>query len=535
MKRKILFWLGIYSSASFGLYILLAWRYPIMPSLENPRASWMSMVDPTLGNAALHILVYLGLTLLYIATLRLLNPVSEGTDSNSRWQISLIIGGWLACSGILLTTAPAGESHDIFDYTFRGRMMTVYHANPLVDVPDSYPVTTPYSRYLAWRKHVDTYGPVWEAASASISGSVRRITLRVGWWNDIYPVCPTSPESCRMLAVYITGYRLFAITLNGLSGWLIFSMVRHRQTALAPMGLAAWLLSPMTLIATALGGHNDALMLALVLLCWWLLQRERVYPALLTLVLAAHVKLTALIWLPVCVLWILRRRGWNRTIKVSLTSTASGMALSWILYAPFGGWGSLPRMLQERSEFLANSPWRIFNFLALYYWRLPKDLAHQISVNLPNWLFAISALLIILWMFNFRPRRWRNESIASEDTHQTVWRTLQAVSILYLIVGSFWFQHWYVLWVLAPAALLPGSRFTRSLLPWLAFGALSSNVAIDFLLHSALEGSRSISKYIWPVVIIWGPFLIATIISTVTQRCNGKKASKMASKLIAQN
>jgi len=31
--------------------------------------------------------------------------------------------------------APAGESHDIFDYLFRGRMMTEYQANPLVDVP----------------------------------------------------------------------------------------------------------------------------------------------------------------------------------------------------------------------------------------------------------------------------------------------------------------------------------------------------------------------------------------------------------------
>ena len=42
-----------------------------------------------------------------------------------------------------------------------------------------------------------------------------------------------------------------------------------------------------------------------------------------------------------------------------------------------------------------------------------------------------------------------------------LWHALLVVSMLYLVVGSFWFQPWYVLWVIAPAALLPGSRFTR--------------------------------------------------------------------------
>jgi hypothetical protein len=182
-------------------------------------------------------------------------------------------------------------------------------------------------------------------------------------------------------------------------------------------------------------------------------------------------------------------------------------------------------MIQERSEFLANSPWRILNFLLRYYWKWPKESAHQLSVNLPNWLFAAGTLLICLWMFNFRPKRWHKVPTDSEEAQQTLWRALCAVSLLYLIVGSFWFQHWYVLWVLAPAALLPGDRFTRFLLPWLAFGALSSNVAMDFILNTILEGSRTITKYIWPVVIIWGPFVMAAILSTSIRWKERAKAS----------
>jgi hypothetical protein len=58
-----------------------------------------------------------------------------------------------------MMVAPAGESHDIFDYIFRGRMMTEYQSNPLAEVPAEFDLSTPYARYVAWRKHVDTYGP----------------------------------------------------------------------------------------------------------------------------------------------------------------------------------------------------------------------------------------------------------------------------------------------------------------------------------------------------------------------------------------
>ena len=500
---------GIVALASSGLYLLLAMQYPLGASLTNPRASWASMVEATWLNAAYHLFIYLGLILLYLFLLRLLNSSNAENETSPRRKTALVIITWLACSGILMFVAPAGESHDIFDYLFRGRMMTEYQANPLVNVPEDFALSTPYSRYLAWRKHVDTYGPVWEASSAAVSSGVHQVTEWLGWWDENYPVCPKSPESCRLLIVYITGYRLLAIVMTGLSGWLIFSMVRRSQTSLAPLALAAWLLNPMTLIATAVGGHNDAVMLVLVLLSWWFLQRQRPFLAMLALIVAAHVKLTALIWLPACALWIVWRWGWARALKTGLASVTSGLVLSWLLYAPFGGWQTLPRMLNERSEFFANSLWRVINYLLVYRWGWPTETAHQLNTGLPNWLFAAGALIIPLWMFNFRPKRWRSAPIVHTEADRLLWRALTAVSMLYLLVGSFWFQHWYVLWVIASAVLLPDNRFTRSMLPWLVFGALSSNVAMSFLLATALKSAPRVVKYISVVVIIWGPLLIA--------------------------
>ncbi|HEU0296231.1 MAG TPA: hypothetical protein VFR47_26075 [Anaerolineales bacterium] len=524
MSSKRLIWLSIVAATSLGLYLLLALRYPLGPSLDNPRASWSSMVEPTGLNALWHLAIYLGLTLLYLTILRLLVPSEGENTTNPHLQIILIFATWLACSAVLMKAASAGESHDIFDYIFRGRMMVEYRANPLVDVPDELEYSIPYARYLAWHKNVDTYGPVWEASSAAVAVSVREVARWLGWWDDAYPVCPISPESCRLLMVYIIGYRMLAILLTALSGWLIFSMIRHSRPWLAPLAPATWLLSPMTLIATALGGHNDAVMLVLILLCWWLLQRQSPFLALMALILAAHVKLTALIWLPACIFWIMWRWGRKHALKIVLVSAVSGLVLSWLLYVPFGGWQVLPRMLQERSAFLANSLWRIMKSLLIEQWDWRIASAHQLSVGLSSLLFAAGALLVPLWVFNFRPKRWRGTPIALEEMDLKLWRTLTAISMLYLLVGSFWFQHWYVLWAIAPAALLPEGQFSRSILPWLSFGALSSNVAMDFLLNTVMKTSPPMLKYISVVVIIWGPLLLTVAVLAFAQRAGARKS-----------
>jgi hypothetical protein len=420
----------------------------------------------------------------------------------------IILGTWLACSVVLMMVAPAGESHDIFDYIFRGRMMTEYGANPLIDVPAEFELSTPYARYVAWRKNVDTYGPVWEASSALVAVSVRQMSYSFGWWDASDAVCPKSPQSCRLLRVYITGYRLLAIMLTGLSGWLIYSIVRHSQASLASLALAAWLLNPMTLIAIAVGAHNDAVMLVLVLLCWWLLQRKRPYLALMTLILAAHVKLTALIWFPACIFWIVMHWGWKRASIISSLSVLCGLLLSWLLYAPFGGWHSLPRMLHERSEFLANSLWRVLKYLLINQWGWQAESTHQLSIGLSSLLFMIGAMLIPLWMFKLLSKRSPIGFIAVEEDSK-LWYVVIATSMLYVLVGSFWFQHWYILWVIAPAALQPDSLFTRSVLPWLALGALSSNVAMDFLINTITKTSPPILNYSLAVLIIWGPAILA--------------------------
>jgi hypothetical protein len=128
---------------------------------------------------------------------------------------------------------------------------------------------------------------------------------------------------------------------------------------------------------------------------------------------------------------------------------------------------------------------------------------------LPTGLFVVGAILLSLWLLNFLPKRWKSPIASLEGNDRLLWSVVTAISLLYLVIGAFWFQHWYILWVLAPAALLPGSAFTRLILPWLSFGVLLANLGQSVLLDY-LPGipSRPL-VYLLILAMIWVPGLIA--------------------------
>jgi hypothetical protein len=336
----------------------------------------------------------------------------------------------------------------------------------------------------------------------------------VGWLTQRGPACPYTVSSCRLLLAYLTGYRLLACALTAICGVAIALLVCTRQPRLGPAALAAWLWNPLTLFSTALGGHNDVLWIVLFLASLWLLQHERPFWAFSTLILAAHVKLTALLWAPVYVLWVVRKWGWRRALACGGGALALGLAASWLLYLPFGGWGTLPRMLYERALYVANSPSEVaFNFLKDEPgWRGWVGL--QLTTSLPNWLFVGGGALLLAWSFSLLPKRWWRPPgrLEMDDSH--LWSSIMRLGLLYLAIGAFWFQPWYFLWVLAPAALLPHRATTRTVIPWLSFGAVAAIPSGSFLLALASPTAQPfVSAAI--LAIIWGPGLLAAGFSSL--------------------
>jgi hypothetical protein len=217
-------------------------------------------------------------------------------------------------------------------------------------------------------------------------------------------------------------------------------------------------------------------MLVLVLVAVLLFQRQRWLLGLLALALAAHVKLTALLLLPVLGLWLARRCGWWRAIRISSVAGILALALSWLLYAPLGGWATLPRMLGERVRLIANSPAYAMYWALQWYAGWSEVAAWRVTTQAATVLFCVLAGVLLA-------RFWRAIGHTPKPDDALLWRAGIAVTTAFLLVGSFWFWHWYLLWVVVLAALLPTSRFTTTVLPISCLGALWFAIASDFLIR----------------------------------------------------
>ncbi|NJM40277.1 MAG: hypothetical protein HC853_05695 [Anaerolineae bacterium] len=285
--------------------------------------TWAGLVRSDIPVGVTHGFIYVALMALYVIGLR---QVATLRNSHKR-VVAGVMGVWLAASVAGGFSFP-GESLDIFDYAFRGRMWGVYGRSPLNTTPFQLE-NKPFLRYVSWDKWVDAYGPIWEYASGSI-GALTALAANVAEQQvQSNATCEAQPAVCTLLAKHVWAYRAFAVLCAGLCGALIYGLVRHNSPAHAHIALLAWLWNPLLIVVSAMGGHNETLVLLPMLMALWLMQRQHWLGGLLCLVAAAHIKLTCLMFLPPAVLWLLVRLGWRETLPKNWLSNSE--AWSWVV------------------------------------------------------------------------------------------------------------------------------------------------------------------------------------------------------------
>ena len=157
-----------------------------------------------------------------------------------RW-LYLLLGSALVF-GITLLFQPMLFSDDVFTFMFTGRLLSIYHLNPWITVPDS----IPHDPYLAWvvsgRATFNIFGPLWLDIAAGLS------TLS------------SNPVASLFL---FKGFILGTHLLNIILVWSILSHIAPERRAIGAL-LYAW--SPLALIELAGGGHSEGALLSLLLL-----------------------------------------------------------------------------------------------------------------------------------------------------------------------------------------------------------------------------------------------------------------------------
>ncbi len=175
----------------------------------------------------------------------------ENASCSAGWLLLLLIGAVIF--GITLLAQPALFSDDVFRYIFTGRILTVYHADPMTTAPAQFP-HDPYLSWIAQPGMPNVYGPLW----LTFTSLLARI--------DGSPVT--------MLLLFKASTLVFHL-LDCVIIWAILGKIAPTRRFLGTL-LYAW--NPLVLIESAGNGHNEAALILLLLLATWLYVQRESYP-----------------------------------------------------------------------------------------------------------------------------------------------------------------------------------------------------------------------------------------------------------------
>jgi alpha-1,6-mannosyltransferase len=322
----------------------------------------------------------------------------------------------IAALHALVLLAPPLLSTDVFSYQAYARMGAVYGTNPYLFGPHAIALDPLFPFVGAKWSYIPTaYGPVFTALS--------------------YVLAPVS------IAASALAYKAIAALGSLASIALIWNAARLR--GVNPVRAAALVgLNPLVVVYGVGGGHNDLLMLAVVLGAVNLMLQHRERAAGGMLVVGAALKLTAGLMLPFALAGAARRGAPSRRRDVALGATVVGAVITVTSLALFGTGPvhmfTTLRQTQDEGDW-HSIPGFISTRLGL------GTIGHVVELVL-----GAVFLLIFCWLVL---KAWRG---------QIDWIDGAGWATLAMIVAAGALLPWYVAWLMPLAALATDRRLWRN-------------------------------------------------------------------------
>jgi hypothetical protein len=218
----------------------------------------------------------------------------------------------VVAAGVMLVTAVAVApvGHDVWSYTFYGRMVAVHHTSPYTHVPADFP-SDPIFRLVGWRRTPSVYGPVFVGIAA------------VATW---------------VLGTGVTALRLFFQGIEAVALVVALVVVWRRSRDASAVAFLA--LNP-AVYAAITDGHNDLLVGLALLGGALLLTDRRAALAGATLAAGALVKLVALLPFAALAVWA----WWRFGVRTAVTFVTVGLGAVVLGYGSAGGISALEPVL----------------------------------------------------------------------------------------------------------------------------------------------------------------------------------------------
>lgn len=341
----------------------------------------------------------------------------------------------IAAIHALILLAPPLLSTDIFSYQFYGRMAAVYGFNPYLAGPHAIALD-PLFGYIGskWSYTPTVYGPLFTALS--------------------YILTPLSIAASALV------YKAIAAC----SSLAIVALVWHsaRRRGINPVRAAALVgLNPLIVVYGVGGGHNDLLMMVVLMAGVYLVlaQRQRTGSALM--VAASAIKLTAGVMLAFAIASGGGRRARDRRREVLTGAAAAGallvgLTLLWFGNGPMHLFDTLHRVQSE-------GDWHsVPGFIGT---ELGRNTGHVAGI-----VFGVMFVALCAWLLR---RVWQG---------RTDWIDAGAWTAIGLLATASSLLPWYVAWLLPLAALAVDRRLWK--LAMVTTGVVELIQLIGYVPHS---------------------------------------------------
>lgn len=372
-----------------------------------------------------------GLAILYVLYVLALR---ESRRLATRQGLPAVFGCGTALAVAMAWMYPA-TAVDVFTYAVRSRLLTTYNANPLAALFKNYP-RDPWMRFAhsQWAAVPSPYGPLWNLIAA-----------------------PITRFAGDRMTVALVGFKLLALGCLLAGGWVIGRTLASSSTPSPTTGALFYLWNPLVLWEGIGNAHNDVVMtlpLLLALLAW---RKRQDYLVIPLLVVAALIKYVPALLIPLAAI-VLWRRAASWSARWSLIGWSVGLSVlvADIALYPFYDLRAVLNSVAAQGRILRMSP------AAVVFHQL---VGRYPQATIGQWLRLGTRGILLATMVGLTVVLWKRP--------QWLPRACFEVLFVFLLVATWYFNPWYLIWPVGLAALLPWGWPSWRIITWTA-GAMAT-------------------------------------------------------------
>lgn len=278
----------------------------------------------------------------------------------------------LSVSLVLLFSWPA-FSYDIFNYLATAKVSFHYQENPYLVMPIEFE-GEPMLAFMHAANKYALYGPVWILLTA--------FPHFLGQGN---------------LILTVFAFKLLILLFYLGSGWFIWRLSDKNLYS-----LIFFAFNPLVIIETLVSAHNDVVMMLLVLLAFWLMERQKKLASLVAWLLSVGVKFATIVLLPLLILEKRFKKGSRFTwaaVTMFLVFLASPLREE--IYSWYFIWIITFAALVPQNKWLRWLSWSfsaglLLRYTPFLYWRNYGGLTPLVK-NLTTFVPPFFVLVILAW------------------------------------------------------------------------------------------------------------------------------------------